>query len=93
MNKTCPQCSAQNPANHFTCEHCGSSLTDNGMLIDAVTYWDQKKRKNVAIRTGILLAGVAATIAVHHILPLAVGLAAAGIAYLRASAKEDAFDD
>lgn len=55
---------------------------NQSLLLNTMTYWDEPDRRNVLIRL-ILLGAVGVTIAVHHLLPVIIGLAIAGFLYFR----------
>lgn len=89
--KQCPHCQESSQAYEFTCAHCGEELTDNGYLIDSLTYWDVKEPPPPArVLLSLTLVSVSAIAAawLHTPIILYAGIAAAGVYYTTAKPKE-----
>gem|GEM_PF-3612595 len=83
MLKRCPQCHTEAQPRQFICEQCGLELQPGGTQLETLTYWSASKTGRTFKYAGTVLAGVALTVALHHIAPCVIGLAVAAFLYIR----------
>lgn len=90
MARQCTQCHKEYSLDCYTCESCGADLIDNGQLVDALTFWENKNTsiiKAYLVPLGLVtVSGILAAAFDSHLV-LYFGIAAAIFYYTKQNKK------